>query len=56
VRIVDCRKCRRFVWCEWPKIVFHKVSGIECDEYENGEEVSCDEEDYSLKDLGNPGK
>jgi len=36
--------------------VFHKVSGIECDEYENGEEVSCDEEDYSLKDLGNPGK
>lgn len=37
MRIVDCRKCRRFVWCEWPKIVFYKVSGIECDEYEDGE-------------------
>jgi hypothetical protein len=36
-------------------MVFHKVSGIECDEYEDGEEVRCDEEVF-LIERGNPGR
>ena len=37
-------------------MVYYKTTGDECDEYDETKEVSEDEEDYSLKDPGNPGE
>lgn len=35
----DCRECRCFVWCESEKQMFHRVTGIPCDEFEKGSEA-----------------
>ena len=29
----ECPACRHFIYCEWPKIVYHKVSGADCEEF-----------------------
>ncbi len=46
----DCRVCKHFVWCEWPKIVFYKQSRLNCPEFEErgrkegrgAKEVKCE--------------
>lgn len=32
----DCRKCKKFVFCDPYKMIFYKTSGEDCDEYEEG--------------------
>ena len=29
----DCTKCKHFVYCDFAKMYFHKVTGEECDEF-----------------------
>lgn len=40
----ECTECRCFVWCEFPKQVYHKVSGIPCDEFDKVEEKSNEQQ------------
>ena len=35
----ECTECRWFVICEWPKVVYHKVTGTPCEEFEEAAEV-----------------
>lgn len=30
----DCRECKHFVWCEFEKQAFHKITGIPCNGFE----------------------
>ncbi len=30
----ECTECRHFVWCEFPKQVFHKQTHIPCERFE----------------------
>lgn len=35
--MVDCTKCKHFIYCEFPQIVYYKTSGEDCEEYEEKE-------------------
>ena len=37
-KIQPCTKCKHFVWCEFGKQTFHKITGTPCNEFEFGGE------------------
>lgn len=32
--MTDCTECRHFVWCDFEKMAFHKITETPCDEFE----------------------
>lgn len=41
----DCTECKHFVWCEFPKQWFHKVTETPCDEFERKEKTNGESTD-----------
>lgn len=39
---IECTECKRFVWCEWPKLVYHKQCGVPCEDFEPRTVKHCD--------------
>ncbi len=33
----DCLHCKRLVLCEADKVYFHRVTGLQCDDYKDDE-------------------
>lgn len=31
-----CTKCKHFVWCEFGKQMFYKITGKDCEDFEMG--------------------